>query len=305
MSKLLGMNNSKKIIQGPPWLVHLLTPMVARLVAREMTKKYPHLSASEIIAKMRADFSPQDEAGQQMIAAVERRLPSIPSKEIDPTTKITWSSPSSLMLIAANMLPLYGVLVLEWPIFPVMLLFWLENVTIGILNALRMLLVDPTDLALWAGKLFMVPFFCFHYGMFTAVHGVFVFALFADKSYDKLDHGLSRINSIMQAIHDYDLNLALIALAGSHLFSFVWNYLIRGQFRRAALTELMGRPYNRIIVLHITLILGGIIITALGSPVWALVLLIVLKINFDLKAHIKEHRKAIVAEPTISRQDTI
>ena len=63
-----------------------------------------------------------------------------------------------------------------------------------------------------------------------------------------------------------------------------------GEYRRAALTELMQRPYHRIIVLHI--ILGGGITMALGSPVWALLMLIALKIGFDLKAHIKEHRKA-------------
>ena len=38
---------------------------------------------------------------------------------------------------------------------------------------------------------------------------------------------------------------------------------------------------------------AGDIAMTLGSPVWALLLLIALKISFDLKAHIKEQAKVI------------
>ncbi|MBE0614073.1 MAG: hypothetical protein IH604_10440, partial [Burkholderiales bacterium] len=203
-----------------------------------------------------------------------------------------WRSPSSLLLIGANLMPLYGVLVLGWSVFPVMLLFWLENVVIGALNALRMLLADPTDLALWASKLFMVPFFCFHYGMFTAIHGSFVVSLFGGKTYNRMDHGLVPVEGVMRAITDFDLTLPLAVLAGSHVFSFLWNYLARGEFRRASLSQQMQQPYKRVIVLHLTIIIGGGITMALGSPVWALLALIALKIGFDLNAHVKEHAKA-------------
>jgi len=82
----------------------------------------------------------------------------------------------------------------------------------------------------------------------------------------------------------------IAALAASHLFSFIWNYLYRGEFRRAALTELMQQPYGRVVVLHLTILLGGFAAMLLGSPLWALLLLIGLKIALDLKAHLKEHR---------------
>ena len=100
------------------------------------------------------------------------------------------------------------------------------------------------------------------------------------------------IEGATRAVADFDLGWALAGLAASHVFSFVWNYLVKGEFRRASLTELMQRPYKRILILHLTIILGGGIAQVLGSPVWALLLLIALKIYFDLKAHITEHRKA-------------
>jgi hypothetical protein len=52
---------------------------------------------------------------------------------------------------------------------------------------------------------------------------------------------------------------------------------------------LMARPYGRVMVLHVTVLIGGFAAMALGSPVWALLLLLALKIGLDLKAHIKEH----------------
>jgi len=290
------MPNLKNTTQAPPWLVRLMTPFIARMVAREMIKKYPGLDAEAIIEKMRAEVGSSDAQAEQLLNAVARRLPARPAPDADLRTSnaVTWYSPSSLVLIAANLLPLYGVLVLGWPVFPIMLLFWLENVVVGILNALRMLLADPADTVLWASKLFLVPFFCFHFGFFTAIHGVFVVSLFGGKAYSHMDKGLWPSEGVTQAINDFDITWALAALAASHVFSFVWHYLVRGEFRRAALTELMQRPYSRIIVLHLTIIFGGGITLALGSPLWALLLLIALKIGFDLKAHIKEHRKATV-----------
>src|SRR5262249_13770895 len=85
---------------------------------------------------------------------------------------------STAALVVANATPLFCVLVLHWQVFPLLLLYWLENVVVGIFNVLRMAVADPHDPGSWIGKLFMIPFFCVHYGMFCFVHGIFVFALF-------------------------------------------------------------------------------------------------------------------------------
>jgi len=109
------------------------------------------------------------------------------------------------------------------------------------------------------------------------------------KRYDV--QGLWVLEPAARAAADYGLWLPLAVLAASHLFSFGWNYLVRGEFRRAKLAELMSKPYGRVVVLHIAIILGGIGAIALGSPLWALVVLLALKIGLDLKAHVKEHSK--------------
>src|SRR5437870_10558218 len=81
-------------------------------------------------------------------------------------------SPSAVVLVAANLVPLAGVLFFGWTVFATLLLFWLENVVVGGFNIARMLSAQPQSPAMWAAKLFLIPFFVFHYGMFVTVHGV-------------------------------------------------------------------------------------------------------------------------------------
>lgn len=194
---------------------------------------------------------------------------------------------SAWVLVAANLVPLAGVLFWGWEVFPLLVLFWLENLVIGALNALRMLLVAPRDRAAWAAKLATVPFFCAHYGVFALIHGAIVFTLFGGRAYEPKDLWL--LEPALRALRDYDLWLPLAALAASHLFSLAWNDLYRGELRGASLQDLMGRPYKRVVVLHLAIIAGGFGVQALHSPAWALAALVGLKIFIDVAAHRKEH----------------
>jgi hypothetical protein len=199
--------------------------------------------------------------------------------------------------MAANALPLIAVLWMGWDVFPVVLLYWLENVVVGAFNVLRMVWARPDDIGRWIGKLFLIPFFVFHYGMFTAIHGIFVFALFGGPG--SVESFSPSVAMVWQALAEHGVVLIAGALVLSHGFSFAWNYLGRREYRRATLEALMHQPYARVIVLHITIIAGGFVILSLGSPVTGLVLLVALKSTVDVKAHLKERRK--FASESVSR----
>jgi hypothetical protein len=220
-----------------------------------------------------------NQAETRLIDAVASRSS---TEEIPPENPV-----SAWVLVAANLVPLAGVLFWGWDAFALVTLFWMENVVIGVFFLLRMLTLDPLDPALWLGKLFLVPFFCAHYGMFTAIHGGFVFHLLGGKRYDM--EGFIPLEAAVRAAADFGLWLPLGVLVASHLFSFLWNYLYRGEFRRAQLARLMAQPYGRVVVLHVAIIFGGFAAAMLGSPVWALVVLMALKIGLDWRAHVKEH----------------
>ena len=190
-------------------------------------------------------------------------------------------TPSLLVLGLANALPIAGVLLLGWKVFPLVLLYWLENVVVGGFNVGKLLLARPQEPAYSVGKLFLIPFFVFHFGMFTLVHGVFVFALFGAKSLPRFDS----LAELPAAIRAYHLGWGVLALVVSHGLSFYWNYFENGEYRRASLPILMVQPYARLVVLHLAVLFGGWIVLTLGSPLLALLVLVALKTAADVRAH--------------------
>ncbi len=198
-------------------------------------------------------------------------------------------SPTVLLLVIANLVPLYGVLTRHWEIFPILVLFWIENVIVGIINFLKMAFAAPASTGSWLIKIPLIPFFCFHYGMFTLVHGIFVFGFFG--GYFAEGSIFPDENILFKAITDTGLGWAILALLISHAVSFTWNYIGKGEYKKAHPQELMGQPYGRVVILHITILIGGFLVMALGSPVYALLILIFLKIFIDIQSHTKEHKK--------------
>ena len=214
--------------------------------------------------------------------------------------------PSAIVLLAANSLPLFGVLLFDWSVFDIVFFYWAENVVIGVINVARILtsggdIVSPDDLpsegrklprvrggtqmALAAsaavrvgraGKAFLAVFFAVHYGFFCFGHQQFVIGMFGDG------------RSVGDVIADPVIGIGLLAIGGSHLFSFFSNYLGKGENRRMSAAMLMTRPYGRIIVLHITIIVGGFLVMLADSPVLLLVALVVIKTVVDLWQHDRE-----------------
>ncbi len=234
---------------------------------------------------------------------------------------------SAVALVLANLVPLAGVLLWQWSVSSVVILYWFENVVIGVVNVLRMVTASPASLDLRALararagndeakltaieqsfghinmskiqhglKLFIIPFFIVHYFGFCAGHGVFVFSMFGDTdAYFGESPGMNPFGAIARALEIFSTPLAVAAaaLALSHAFSFVQNYLIGGEYQSMNVRRLMVMPYGRIIALHLTIIFGGIATMALGEPLWVLVILVAVKTAVDLKMHLTEHKKAL------------
>ena len=227
---------------------------------------------------------------------------------------------SAVALVLANLVPLAGVTWLGWSVGSIIILYWFENVIIGVVNVARMLTLAPANAtvgtmiggpmsqtaaqslgqldaaAMVHGiKLFLIPFFILHYFMFCAGHGIFVFSLFPDaRGYFAEPEGMELIGTLGHAIDIFatPLAVAAAALAISHVVSFVVNYLGGGEYRRLDMQRLMTMPYGRIVVLHVTIIFGGMATMVLGAPIWLLVIFVALKTAVDLRMHLKEHVRA-------------
>jgi hypothetical protein len=189
-------------------------------------------------------------------------------------------SPTALALIVANLVPLVGVLFFDWSLFTVMFCFWLESAVVGFLNIFKMVIVANIL------SIIMVPFFIVHFGGFMSGHLIFIFALFSpdEMSFSGFFPPPDLLTSQIMNVWPAFLGICL-----SHGISFFYNFIGKKEFRRSTPEKQMMAPYGRIILMHVTIIFGGWLVLALGAPVLALVLLIVLKIVSDVRAHHKEH----------------
>lgn len=240
------------------------------------------------------------------LPASERNGPRIAT----PTGCYHASVPSRLALVAlvlANLVPLVGVAFWGWSVGAIVLLYWIENGIVGLSNLAKMALAAAPDEAR-VSKLFLLPFFALHYGVFWVVHGAFVMILFGASL---LGPGSLASFGAPSGPFDLDLSSGLPAGAGagslawgvaslalSHAVSFVTNYLRGGEFREVTAAQLMARPYGRVVVLHVTIIFGAIAVTMLGAPLGAMIVLVIAKTVIDVRAHLREHT-VVAGRPAI------
>lgn len=182
---------------------------------------------------------------------------------------------SKLILIGANLIPLFGVLFGDWNFFSVILIFWAENAVLGFFNIFRILKAEKGEKFSGAGKIGLAIFFLIHFGFFTLVHGVFVFAFFGQN----------------QALNPLALAIGFSGLFLSHGYSFFKNYLGREEYKNITTKVAMFLPYKRIVILHLTIILGGFLAMMFRAGFLAVVFLIILKIMIDLGIHTWEHER--------------
>ena len=52
-------------------------------------------------------------------------------------------SVSLIILILVNLLPIFGVIYAGWDIFEIVVLYWFENVVIGLVNVLKIITCSP------------------------------------------------------------------------------------------------------------------------------------------------------------------
>ena len=204
------------------------------------------------------------------------------------------SAAALLALVAANLVPLVGVLFFGWSLFEVLLIYWLESGVIGLYNVPRILLAqgDPgargwheersgrPERNTLPGRIGMMGFFLVHYGGFWAGHFLLLLVAFDPKLFPT--EGAAESDP-------YAFPLTVAMLFVSHGLSFAFNYLGRGEYRTALPGSQMWAPYGRVLTFQIAALGGGALAARLGSPVWALAVLVALKTVVDAGTHVWAH----------------
>lgn len=188
---------------------------------------------------------------------------------------------SIILLVLANLIPVFGVLYFDWDVFYVLLLFWCENVVIGIFGILRMLVS--------IGNIFLAAFFSVHYGGFMFGHLMVLFAMFSG-AFENEAGQLSEPEQFVAALMNPPVLIAVIAMFISHGWSFFANFLGTDERNLLTGTMAMAQPYRRMIITHIALLAGGFFLAEMGQPLPGLLLLIGMKIAMDIHFHRSEHK---------------
>lgn len=200
--------------------------------------------------------------------------------------KQVMKSPAAIVLILMNCLPIWGVFFRNWDVGFIISVYWVENVAVGLINVLKLLSNKHSE-GNAIEKLGLSAFFSVHYGIFTLVHGMFVFIVFQqDGPFGSANDFPSQSESIA--------NYLLLPFAGffvSHLFSYFYNYLGQGEYRKLDLKQVMLMPYGRIVALHLVVLFGAFLTMAAGSPKPVILLLVIVKTFGDLLFHALEHAK--------------
>lgn len=181
-------------------------------------------------------------------------------------------------LLTANALALGIAIAAGWSAQSLMLVYWAQSVTIGVAYIVRMLSLQRYSTAgltmngrpvpaTAAARVRVVLFFALHYGFFHVVYLAFL-----------LSEGAAGF--------DRWLAVAVVAFLVNHAYSFRYN---RALDRRGKpnLGTLMFTPYLRIVPMHLTIIVGGM----LGAGTATLLLFGMLKTCADVAMHVVEHRQ--------------
>lgn len=192
-----------------------------------------------------------------------------------------------LLLVAANLLPVAGVLVWGWDVFSILFLFWCENVVIGVFGIVRTAVFSMRINKI--GGLFTAAFFSVHYGGFMFGHVMVLMGLFLVRT----DRSKDSLSDFQYVLSDFDrwTWVAIAALLVSHAWSFVQNFLGKREYESLTTLGAMAMPYKRMMITHVALIVGGFLLTALDQPLAGLLLLLGMKIALDVVFHRREHKE--------------
>lgn len=189
------------------------------------------------------------------------------------------------MLIAMNLVPLGGAIFASWDVGFILLVYWAENVVLGVINIAKLAMAQGGTGGFRPACIPLIPFFMVHYGMFCFVHGIFVMVLGQG---GMPRGGFDPFNGLVNQFSGA-LLWPVLGLAVSHGVSFFQNYIGKGEYKDRTAGAQMFAPYGRIVILHVVILFGGFVVMLLKSPLPLLILLVLIKIVIDLGLHSWSH----------------
>lgn len=230
-----------------------------------------------------------------------------------------------IVLVLMNIIPALGVLFFDWDVFVIVGIYWAESIIIGFYTLLKFIFA-PSRIVSIIKKLIGIPIFSLFYGFFISGYGVviiFFFVVFPSEFLQ--DHsltppipegdflkvtwpgpfGLFQLGIDSGRIMYYTMPqravLVVFCLMISHGLSFVIDHILRGGRNYTDVRILLGPLTSRVLILHISLMIGGFLILIFKPHVTILVCMVLLKCLIDAKLYLSHQKKGkiFVSDPNI------
>lgn len=196
-----------------------------------------------------------------------------------PRFRVSWRALA--IIVVGNLIPIFGVRYLGWDAVQILILYWVENLIVGLLTVPRILTARGGGSTV-RDRLGFAAFFTAHYGFFWLIHGVFAWSLAGDLA--RQAGGTAEVWP--RTFGTGDFRLALLAIAVVQLVMFVREWRLSGLWRTATPNVEMLRPYGRLVILHVTVLVGAWSLLELDAPASTVLLLCVGKMVLELATEV-------------------
>ena len=170
---------------------------------------------------------------------------------------------SDILLIAINLIPVWGVWFRGWDPKQMFIVYCCETIIIGIINVLKLAIVATTKKPgaenpgaggkAGMGGIFLILFFVVHYGFFVTVQ----LNIFLGVSGVATTGNSLLIIAHIPALLQPEAKLMLMIFLVGYTMQVVFEFLIKGEYKTTNLMRQMFEPYIRIFVQQFVVIIGS------------------------------------------------
>lgn len=174
---------------------------------------------------------------------------------------------ADILLIAANLVPVYGVWFLGWSAVEAFVVYALETLIAGVITLLKLGIVTiyrgkdtwyNHNVSTQVSGVFFMFFFTVHYGLFAAVQTA-IFSQSADIT--PPGSGLLHFFFHWYEYVNKDIAAMLSAFIVGHLARNFAPFIVNGEYKTVPMMKLMFQPYGRIFIQQVTVIVGSMFLT--------------------------------------------
>jgi len=172
------------------------------------------------------------------------------------------------LLIATNLIPVYGVFFLGWNPVEAFIVYALETLIIGVITNLKLLVAtiykghdtwyNGEHVQEVSGFFFML-FFTIHFGLFAAIQTT-IFSNVAEII--PPGKGMMYFFFHFYEYINQEIGFMLAAFVVSYLAESFVPFMVRGEYKTIPMIRLMFQPYGRIFVQQVTVIAGSMFLVS-------------------------------------------